>query len=327
MPDSRVLTLPLTPCEVARAHTDTEGRYAPSCMRTQLRDMSFASCRCAGAGCAWEDLEAHPTAAKYGGLPACADASANLANPSHVDVGDAHRSFAVWVRQQPQAGRVDGWWFLFPHVGLAVELVDGVAISWDGREVSHCTSAPSQPVRHDDALLSLFFSLPLDVIAAGERRRLMSDALVARHASDAYPRWRRNMSVWGKWYPFVGDVGTDRWYRATGTIVEVGSDGGVVVDWQGEAGRGRSSSALTLAQANQLLVCAGRVTPYRHDMASGAALVGRRISVYWDVMDALYTGEVLAYDAASDEHLVRYDDGQEAWEGFGTMYTSEHNVL
>jgi hypothetical protein len=123
-------------------------------------------------------------------------------------------------------------------------------------------------------------------------------------------------------------VGTERWYRATGTIVEMGSDGGVEVDWQGEAGRGRSCSVLTLAQANQLLVCAGRVTPYRRDAPSGVALVGRRVSVYWDVMDALYTGEVLAYDAAIDEHLVRYDeDGQEAWEGFGTAYTSEHNVL
>eukprot|EP00966_Prymnesium_polylepis_P036756 853059-Prymnesium_polylepis.1 len=236
-------------------------------MHAQLPGMSrapFAWCRCAGAGCAWEDLEAHPTAAKYGGLPACADASRNL------DVGDAHRSYAVWVRQQAQAGRVDGHWFLFPHVGLAVELVDGVAISWDGREIWHSTSAPSQPVQHDDALLSLFFSLPLDVVAAGERRRHMADALVAHHASDAYPRWRRDMSVlvWGKWYPFVADVGTERWYRATGTIVEMGSDGGVEVDWQGEAGRGRSCSVLTLAQANQLLVCAGRVTPYRRDAPS-----------------------------------------------------------
>jgi hypothetical protein len=169
----------------------------PARMHAQLPGMSrapFAWCRCAGAGCAWEDLEAHPTAAKYGGLPACADASRNL------DVGDAHRSYAVWVRQQAQAGRIDGHWFLFPHVGLAVELVDGVAISWDGREIWHSTSAPSQPVQHDDALLSLFFSLPLDVVAAGERRRHMADALVARHASDAYPRWRRDMSVlvWGK---------------------------------------------------------------------------------------------------------------------------------
>ena len=43
----------------------------------------------------------------YGGLPACADASYNLANPSHVDVGDAWRSYAVWVRSQPQKP-VDG---------------------------------------------------------------------------------------------------------------------------------------------------------------------------------------------------------------------------
>jgi hypothetical protein len=72
------------------------------------------------------------------------------------------------------------------------------------------------------------------------------------------------------------------------------------VDWQREAGRGRSVSELTLAQANQMLVHAGRVTPYRQDAPCGAALVGKRLSVYWDAKDALYVADVRAYDGCGE---------------------------
>eukprot|EP00966_Prymnesium_polylepis_P040492 939563-Prymnesium_polylepis.1 len=42
----------------------------------------------AGAGCGWEAFAQQRAAARFGGLPACADASRNLANPVHLDVGD-----------------------------------------------------------------------------------------------------------------------------------------------------------------------------------------------------------------------------------------------
>ena len=116
----------------------------------------------AGAGCGWEAFAQQRAAARFGGLPACADASRNLANPVHLDVGDGDRSFAVWMRGQPQLGEIVGHYLLFPHVGLAIELVDGVAVSWDGRVLAHCTSEPATAVRADDALFSLFFSLPID---------------------------------------------------------------------------------------------------------------------------------------------------------------------
>eukprot|EP00966_Prymnesium_polylepis_P322439 7378695-Prymnesium_polylepis.1 len=86
-----------------------------------------------GAGCGWEAFAQQRAAARFGGLPACADASHNLANPVHLDVGDGDRSFAIWTRGQPQLGEIVGHYLLFPHVGLAIELVDGVAVSWDGR--------------------------------------------------------------------------------------------------------------------------------------------------------------------------------------------------
>ena len=69
----------------------------------------------------------------------------------------------------------------FPDVGLAIELTDSVCISWDGREVMHCTSAPTS--QHDD-LLSLFFSLPSNVVRAAQRRTEMCEALRARAESD-----------------------------------------------------------------------------------------------------------------------------------------------
>ena len=272
----------------------------------------------------------HSAGSRFGGLPSCADASHNLANPVHLDVGDGDRSFAVWMRGQPQLGEIVGHYLLFPHVGLAIELVEGVAVSWDGRVLAHCTSEPATVVRADDALLSLFFSLPIDVAAAEARMAEMRDALAARAASDMYPPWSEDAQVWAKWYPWVGDAqrpGSDRWYRATGVVASVAADGTVVVDWVGEAGRGRSTSTLTPAQAGQMLVHAGRVTPYTRDTPRGEELVGRRVAVYWDAMDALYTAHVIEYDAATGEHHVRYADGSCAWEEFGTKYTSEVNLL
>jgi hypothetical protein len=284
-------------------------------------------CACAaGAQCGWEQLRDHPTAAKYGGLPACADASVNLANPAHVDVNDAHRSFAVWVRFMPHFGRVHGHYFLFPHVRLAIEIVDGLCVSWEGRECAHCTSAPTQPVRDGDGLGSLFFSLPSDVLRAEGRIAEMRAALRARAESDAsvYPAWEVGGSVWGKWYPAMGDIHTDRWYRATGTVSHVG-DGVVHVDWLREAGRGRSVSELTLAQANQMLVHAGRVTPYSQGGRSGARLVGRKVSVYWGRTDVLYVADVRTYDEESGEHEVVYEHGVVRWEALDSACT--YNVL
>ena len=55
----------------------------------------------------------------------------------------------------------------FPDVGLAIELDDSCAISWDGRECAHCTSAPTEVGGNE--LLSLFFSLPTNVMNAAQR--------------------------------------------------------------------------------------------------------------------------------------------------------------
>lgn len=70
--------------------------------------------------------------------------SVNLANSPHYDSGDTSESVAVWVEEKP--GHSENWYFVLPNVscqgskGIVVKLMHGLAISWDGREIFHCTS-------------------------------------------------------------------------------------------------------------------------------------------------------------------------------------------
>ena len=77
------------------------------------------------------------------------DVSSNLCNSAHYDVNDASTGFAVWTETIP-GNRAQKWYFVLPNVygkrhdgttyeGVAVELEHGVAISWDGRQVKHCS--------------------------------------------------------------------------------------------------------------------------------------------------------------------------------------------
>ena len=205
-----------------------------------------------------------PNAPTAGGLACCGDASCNLANPPHLDVGDAARSFAVWVRQDPRAGTLEGHWFLFPDVGLAIELDDSLAISWDGRECVHCTSAPRTPLASSDALLSLFVSMPGNVLAAGRRVDEMREALAARAHSDpgAFGVLGVGDRVWGKWYPRGCVAGSRDWRRATGVVRAVDESASTLtVSWRGESGRGKSTLTLATSQAHQMLVRAGALAP------------------------------------------------------------------
>ncbi|KAI2491237.1 hypothetical protein MHU86_23343 [Fragilaria crotonensis] len=84
------------------------------------------------------------------------DMSVDLANSSHLDVHDASQGFSVWSEEFP--GRATNWFFVLPNLhgqrpdrttfrGVAVKLSHGIAISWDGRVVRHCTS-----VSHPDGV-------------------------------------------------------------------------------------------------------------------------------------------------------------------------------
>jgi hypothetical protein len=60
-------------------------------------------------------------------------------------------------------------------------------VGWARADALHIGAEPATAVRADDALLSLFFSLPIDVVAAEARMAEMRDALRARAASVTYP--------------------------------------------------------------------------------------------------------------------------------------------
>ena len=271
----------------------------------------------AGNDVGYEEMLKEGRFTSYGGLPACADASCNLANPSHVDVRDAWRSYAVWVRSQPQKP-IGGWWFLFPDVGLAIELQDSVSISWDGRECAHATSAPATPLAEGDALLSLFFSLPSNVLTADERCVELQQALVARGACRGRLELQVGERVWGKWYPSGAPEGSDGWRRATGVVHALTEGGGVVVSWLHESGRGMSLTALSLEHVESMLVRAGFVSPVHVGCElGGEALVGYRVRVYWPGEDRVYAGLVEGWDPVAGTHNIVYDDGDVLWELLG----------
>lgn len=79
--------------------------------------------------------------------------SVNLANSPHYDVGDTSSSVAVWVEEKP--GSAKNWYFVLPNVsymgnmGLAIKLGHGVVISWDGRDIYHCTSMTDPGIRNN----------------------------------------------------------------------------------------------------------------------------------------------------------------------------------
>ena len=77
------------------------------------------------------------------------DISSNLCNSAHYDINDANTGFAVWTETIP-GNKSQRWYFVLPNVfgkrhdgttyeGVAIELEHGVAISWDGRRIKHCS--------------------------------------------------------------------------------------------------------------------------------------------------------------------------------------------
>ena len=81
--------------------------------------------------------------------------SRNLCNSMHKDKNDLSASYAIWLRT---GNGSQSWFLLFPRNGLAICLSHKVAMTWEGREVAHCTSIPE--VDPGDDFLSLFTSVP-----------------------------------------------------------------------------------------------------------------------------------------------------------------------
>jgi hypothetical protein len=106
------------------------------------------------------------------------DTSVDLGNASHFDIHDASQGFSVWTEEFP--GRGTNWYFVMPNLhgrhqdgreffGVAVRLTHGVAISWDGRVIRHCTSLsqPDGPDRPDGPVEPAEPADPSDLAVSG----------------------------------------------------------------------------------------------------------------------------------------------------------------
>jgi hypothetical protein len=84
-----------------------------------------------------------PVPERYGGTDGLADTgdcSRNLGNSDHTDM-DASYGLGLYCEKIP--GKAKNWYFVCQNVapsGLAVELVNGTLLTWDGRVLRHCTS-------------------------------------------------------------------------------------------------------------------------------------------------------------------------------------------
>lgn len=133
-------------------------------------------------------------------------ASIDLANSAHVDPNDNSRSYAMWVMNDPRLPAPKSWFFLLPDVGLAIELWDGVAISWDGREVRHCTAVQECDARA--SLMSLFFAVPRFVQKDQKHKQEMKTAITLRNQlRDLYPPLVVGDVVWVMWNPSMNAYG------------------------------------------------------------------------------------------------------------------------
>ena len=122
--------------------------------------------------------------------------STDLANLAHLDPGDAGRSHAVWKRLLYQQPEPTGWYFLFPDVGLALELCNGACISWDGRQARHCTSIASH-MHSKDMLLSYYFGLSQKLLNAQARLHAFAQAQQHKRSHlDTYPPLEPSTEVW-----------------------------------------------------------------------------------------------------------------------------------
>ena len=259
--------------------------------------------------------------------------SFNLANPSHLDINDGHRCYAFWVRGDPGLNPPSQHWLLFPHVGLAIALVDGVAGSWDGRELHHCTGA-AVGMHPRDCLLSLFTTIRSDVVSSEARRQVMCEAMRVRQLwPELYEReWCVGDLLWVRWTAKGAQMSGDLWRRTTAVVRQVGGvdafgqcrAGQVYVAWYGErSSLNGNQDWLSELELRERVVLAGLLGPPPE--AQGAELVGRRLRVYWPGLDSkerrgadrVFAGRVCEYDPETGAHALHYDDGSYVWEELG----------
>jgi hypothetical protein len=237
-------------------------------------------------------------------------ASRDLGTPRHLDINDGGRSIAVWThftsaqtRKQPL-----GWWFLFPDVGLAIELCDGALVSWDGRSVAHCTCVPARlPV--DDHLYSLFFGVSSKTETAARKQREFELCVRARHLGCGGGVLVPGDHVWVRLFP-ESRPGTSMCRYRSAHVVSAERSSDVCVRWVKPEVGYCDGGAFELMH----VVRAGAVGPLS-DSPSGALLVGKRVLVFWPSEDRCYEGRIEGWDGV--KHRTVYDDGDDITEVMG----------
>ena len=272
-----------------------------------------------GRGVGYEEFAAHV------GRPLHA-VSRNLGNPSHLDVYDASPGYAWWVRARPELPEPHAWWFLFVDVGLAIRLVDGCAMSWDGRYVRHCSACPLG-ISEGDELLSVWKGSKQTAEAAMVRQREMREALRVREqcAEVRGMAWRVDDPVWVKWTADGERMAGSLWRRVTGAVEQVLPGGELVVSWPD---CGFAPDHLDAKTVRERVVHAGVVGPQPTHLG-GLLLVGHRIRIWWPHLrgrgeDCIFSGSVTAYDAELAAHRVLYDDGVVEWEVLGGPFAPRY---
>ena len=250
--------------------------------------------------------------------------SINLANPAHIDVDDAGRSHALWLRNLWQQPDPEHWFFLLPDVGLAIRLRHGCCISWDGRAVSHCTSVPGS-VADGEMLLSCWCGVSAKMERARRRQEEYENAVHCRQLRGAGQELLAEGSrVW------IQSLGRDgkMWRRETAVVTRVdehaggGRGPGFWTRLPGKQGTSTQPQFHSFAALSQRIVLAGRIGEAAEE---GEALVGKRVRVFWAAQDACFDGEVTAH--SEGKHSVLYDDGEEVTHVLGPSSGSYYRTI
>lgn len=231
-----------------------------------------------------------------------------LGNPKHLDPGDGGRSHAVWCRGEPLKKEPESWFFLLPDHGIAVRLVHGTCISWDGREVAHCTSIPSgaQP---GDQLYSCFFGVKEDLRLARRRLLELQWAMECREGTV----FAAGDEVWVQW-PYHGRGGNTgiRCRRRLGKVLQVDGEVSLILAFY----HGKDENKRYTYQQDDRNVCiAGRVGCYNPSIDNAQNLLQKRVAVYDRDVDYCVNAIVVSFDAQSMEHTLHVDHSGMVWTG------------
>ena len=240
--------------------------------------------------------------------------SEDLATSKHFDRFDGSRSWACWVLRDPtRKGGPSEWWFLLPDHGIAIRLVHGMCISWDGRWVAHCTAVQDAPPGVHT--LSFFAGMHDGARKALFNQQMFRLALRARQSGGAIASLplAPGDNVWVRWVR-----GEHREWRLVRGVVAAVSSQGLEVDTEREG-----PQSLPWGVVHSCVVRAGAITSAGEH--SGAAIVGGRVWVYWPGDDTCYCGVVTAFE--DGKHTVEYDDGEVYAEVLGSEDTPFYSVM